>query len=63
MTSLGQRNLLGVITGVSDKAVITIGTRDGTLNNEYTRNQFDLCSSKFMQPSTVPCSSISQHLQ
>ena len=59
MTSLGQRNLLGVITGVGDSCY-TIGARDGTLNNEYTRNQFDLCFSKFIQPSTVPCSSISQ---
>ena len=59
MTSLGQLNLLGFITGVGDSCY-TIGARDGTLINGYTRNQFDLCSSKFIQTSTVPCSSISR---
>ena len=58
MTSLAQRNLLAVITGVADSCY-TIRTRAGTLINEYTRNQFDLCSSQFIQHGTVPCSLIS----
>ena len=38
----------------------TIGTRDGMLNNEYSRKQFQLCSQQFIQPLTVPSISLSQ---
>ena len=43
MNSLGQRNLMGVVMDVNE-GNYTIGTRDGMLNNEYSRNQFQLCS-------------------
>ena len=59
MTSLGQRNLIGVVTGVENNNY-TIGTRDGILNNEYSRNQFDLCSNNFIQPDSIPSSTITQ---
>ena len=39
ITILGQRNLIGVVTGVETNNY-TIGTRDGILNNEYSRNNF-----------------------
>ena len=39
MNSLGQQNVLGVVTGVSED-VYTIGTKYGTLDSSYTRNQF-----------------------
>ena len=59
MNSLGQRNLMGVVMDVNE-GNYTIGTRDGMLNNEYSRNQFQLCSQQFIQPSTVPSISLSQ---
>ena len=59
MNFLGQRNLMGVVMDEND-GNYTIGTRDGLLNNEYSRNQFQLCSHQFIQPSTVPPNSLSQ---
>ena len=59
MNSLGQRNLMGVVMDVNE-GNYTIGTRDGMLNNEYSRNQFQLCSQQFILPSTVPSTSLSQ---
>ena len=59
MNSLGQGNMIGVVTEVENDNY-TIGTRDGILNNEYSRNQFELCSTNFIQPDNVPSSSISQ---
>ena len=60
MNSLSQQNVLGVIADVSDD-LYTVGTKYGTLNITYTRNQFDLCSSnKFLQPSNIPDTSASQ---
>ena len=59
MTSLGQQNLIGVVTDVENDNY-TIGTRDGILYNEYSRNQFELCYTNFIQPDNVPSSSNSQ---
>ena len=60
MNSLGPRNMLGVVTNISE-GVYTIGTRDGTLNTAYTRNQFEVCSSNsFLQPTIVPPAIVSQ---
>ena len=59
MNSLGQRNLMGVVMDVNE-GNYTMGTGDGMLNNEYSRNQFQLCSQQFIQPSTVPSTSLSQ---
>ena len=60
MNSLGPRNLLGVVTRMSE-GVYTIGTRDGTLTTPYTRNQFEVCSSNtFLTPTIVPPATISQ---
>ena len=60
MHSLGPRNKLGIVTDISED-IYTIGTRDGTLNTNYTRNQFEVCSSNtFIQPSNVPEAIISQ---
>ena len=62
MNSLGQQNVLGVITitGVSDD-VYTIGTKYGSLCSSYTRNQFDLCTSnRFLHPSDIPEVTVSQ---
>ena len=60
MTSLAPRNMLGVVTDVSEGSY-TIGTRDGTLSTNYTRNQFDVCSSNiFLQPSSIPTVTIAQ---
>ena len=60
MNSLGQQNVLGVVTGVSED-VYTIGTTYGTLDSSYTRNQFGLCTSnRFLQPSEIPETTLSQ---
>ena len=60
MNSLGQQNVLGVITDVSDD-VYTIGTKYGSLGSSYTRNQFDLCTSnRFLSPSDIPEVTVSQ---
>ena len=60
MTSLGPRNMLGVVTDVSEGSY-TVGTRDGTVSTNYTRIQFDICSSNiFLQPSLVPAVTITQ---
>ena len=60
MTSLGPRNMLGVVTDITEGSY-TIGTRDGTVSTNYTRNQFDVCSSNiFLQPSSVPAVTIPQ---
>ena len=60
MHSLGPRNMLGIVTDISED-IYTIGTRNGTLNTNYTRNQFEICSSNtFIQPSNVPEAIISQ---
>ena len=65
MNSLSQQNVLGVIADVSDD-LYTVGIKwnvfCGTLSSTtYTRNQFDLCSSnKFLQPSVIPDTSVSQ---
>ena len=59
MTSLGQRNLIGEVTEVESNNY-TIGTRDGILTNGYSRNQFELCATNFIQPNNIPSSSISQ---
>ena len=57
---LGPRNMLGVVTDVSEGSY-TIGTRDGTASTNYTRNQFDVCSSNiFLQPSSVTAVTITQ---
>ena len=60
MNSLGQQNVLGVMTGVSDD-VYTIGTKYGSLGSSYTRNQFYLCTSnRFLHPSHIPKVTVSQ---
>ena len=48
LTTLGQRNLIGVVTEVENDNY-TIGTRDGNLVNEYSRDQFTLCSANSFQ--------------
>ena len=58
MNSLGQRNMLGVVSNISDDHY-NIGTKTGTLNTSYTRNQFDLCSSnRFLHASDIPGSTV-----
>ena len=60
MDSLGQQNMLGVVSSISDDDY-TIGTKSGTLNHSYTRNQFDLCSSnRFLQTSDIPVTTVTQ---
>ena len=60
MTSHGQRNMLGVVTDASEGSY-TIGTRDGTVSTNYTRNQFDIPSCNiFLQPSSVTAVTITQ---
>ena len=59
MNCLGQRNLMGVVMDVNE-GNYSIGTRDWMLNSEYPRNQSQLCSQKFIRPSTVPSLSLFQ---
>ena len=60
MTSLGPRNMLGVVTDVSEGSY-TVGTRYGKVSTNCTRNRFGVCSSNiFFQPSSVPAVTITQ---
>ena len=53
MTSLRPCNILGVVSDISEGSY-TVGTRDGTLSTNYSRNNFDICSSNiFLLPPAV----------
>ncbi|KAK6175839.1 hypothetical protein SNE40_014219 [Patella caerulea] len=40
------RNLIGVVTEISDNDMFTIAVNGGVLNGKYSRNQFDVCVTK-----------------
>ena len=51
---LGDKHILGVITGKSG-IFFTIGTKDGMINRKYTRGEFELWNrSSFLQVSDIP---------
>ena len=38
------RNLIGIVTDISDNDMYTIAVKSGILNSNYSRNQFDVCA-------------------
>ena len=38
------RNIIGVVTDISESGMYSIAVKAGLLNTKYTRNQFDLCA-------------------
>ena len=47
------RNIRGVVTGVEGNGCYTIGTGEGTLKQQYTRNQFVPTKGHYMSTSDV----------
>ena len=56
---LGSKNLMCVIMD-KDGDLYTIGSDQGKLESRYTRNQFDVCQTKFQKIDSVPDTVISQ---
>ena len=59
MTTLGNKNLLGIISDKQDD-LYTISTRQGTIKSLYTRNQFEVCPKNILRIDEVPANTISQ---
>ena len=59
MTTLGSKNLLGIISDKQDD-LYTISTRQGTIKSLYTRNQFEVCPKNILRIDEVPANTISQ---
>ena len=59
MSSIAPRNLTGCITSKEDD-MYTIGTSEGILASKYTRNQFDVCSSRILSIEDITCIPITQ---
>ena len=57
MTTLGSKNLLGIISNKEDD-LYTISTRQGTIESLYTRNQFEVCPKNILQMDEVPSNGI-----
>ena len=56
--AFGNKNMLGVVLSKEDE-LYSIGTKYGVLDTKYSRNQFDICPSKFIEKD-VPHNSIPQ---
>ena len=59
VNSLGPRNVLGCITEKGE-TTYRVGTSQGTLSVDYTRNQFELCPTNFLSCNSVPDVTITQ---
>ena len=59
MISLGSKNLMGVIMN-NENDLYSIRTDQGVLTSCYSRNQFEVCQTKFLKISTVPDKTITQ---
>ena len=59
MIPLGSKNLMGVIMS-NENDLYSIGTDQGILTSLYSRNQFEVCQTKFLEISTIPDKTISQ---
>ena len=59
INSLGPRNMLACITEKGE-STYRVGTSQGNLSVEYTRNQFDLCPVNLLTSESVPDTVISQ---
>jgi hypothetical protein len=51
---IDSRKLLAVVVEIIDEEFYRIGSKAGTLNQLFTRNQFTLCGEKFISTSDVP---------
>ena len=38
------RNIIGVMTNISDNDILIFAVNGGVLNSKYSRNQFDVCT-------------------
>ncbi|XP_050303513.1 SCAN domain-containing protein 3-like [Anthonomus grandis grandis] len=56
---LAPRNVLAVVLSINDSGLYQLGTKDGTLQSLYSRNEFTLADSDFIDISTVPSTSVS----
>ena len=59
VTTLGNKNMMGVVVSNNDQ-MYSIGTSYGILEKQFTRNQFQLCPSKFLKIDNLPTSIIPQ---
>ena len=57
--AFGKKNMLGVVLS-KENDLYSIGTKYGVLDTNYTKNQFDICPSKFLEQEGVPQNRISQ---
>ncbi|KAL4091061.1 hypothetical protein QTP88_025802 [Uroleucon formosanum] len=51
---IDSRTLLAVVVEIIDEEFYRLGSKAGTLNQLFTRNQFTLCEEKFISISDVP---------
>nr|CAI5818672.1 unnamed protein product [Callosobruchus analis] len=56
---LAPRNVLAVVLSINEFGLYQLGTKDGTLEFLYCRNEFTLADSNFMDISSVPSTSVS----
>ena len=56
MSSIGSKNMMGVVLD-KQNYFFSVGTRQ--LESTYTRNQFDVCPTKFLKIDSVPDNKIS----
>ncbi|XP_028147627.2 uncharacterized protein LOC114341037 [Diabrotica virgifera virgifera] len=54
-----QRNLLAIVTEITEKKLYKLGTKYGILNQLYSRNQFTVCKEKFISIEEIPDTEIS----
>ncbi|CAH2015103.1 unnamed protein product [Acanthoscelides obtectus] len=55
---LALRNELAVVLNINDSGLYQLGTKDGTLQSLYCRNEFTLADSDFIDISSVPSTSV-----
>ncbi|CAB0036291.1 unnamed protein product [Trichogramma brassicae] len=51
------RNIIGVVLEEND-GLYRIGTKNGVINKQYSRSEFDVCQQKFLQKSDVPTTTL-----
>ncbi|XP_028128149.2 uncharacterized protein LOC114324478 [Diabrotica virgifera virgifera] len=54
-----QRNLLAIVTEITEKKLYKLGPKYGILNQLYSRNQFTVCKEKFISIEEIPDTEIS----
>jgi len=52
------RNLIGVVTDISDNEMYSIAVKAGQLNAKYSRNQFDVCATPLYSVSDMSCDNV-----